>query len=130
MSKPKADSAALVVNEEFIEIISKLLEFFKGDIKKTRAWLTTKNPGFGFIAPLQLIVRNRGIRVLQFIDNAKEENTPPGGWPIPREWYFSYAPILNAWERYDDKPEGESIKVREIIEEKINDSDVKTEKDC
>lgn len=58
-----------------LEIIVKVHDFFK-DYKKTMAWLTTKNPMFGNISPLYLINVNRGHRVLQFIENAKEGNLP------------------------------------------------------
>lgn len=79
MGKPKASTENLVVNEQFIEIISKILAFFDGDIKKSRLWLITSNPMFGHIPPLKLIVMGRGDKVLQFILKAEYENQPPEG---------------------------------------------------
>lgn len=78
MGKSK-DAAALVVNEQFVEVISKVLTFFKGDIKKTRAWLVTGNPNFGGVPPLKLIVLGKINKVLDFIDAAADEE----GWLPP-----------------------------------------------
>jgi len=78
--KPKNKNPEnLVVTEEFIEMISRILDFFDGDIKKTRTWVILPNPAFGYIAPLRLFVMGRGHRVIQFILQAEHDNQPPEG---------------------------------------------------
>jgi hypothetical protein len=42
-------------------------EFFKAEPEKVGLWLTTPNPAFGNIIPQDLIDRDRGHKVLQFI---------------------------------------------------------------
>lgn len=73
MPKPKPNPANLVITEEFIEIISKILTFFHGDIKKTRAWIITPNLHLGGVPPLKLIMLGRAHKVMQFIDAAEAE---------------------------------------------------------
>lgn len=74
----------VVVTNQFIEIISKLLQFFKNDAIKTRQWLVTPNPMFGYIAPLRLIILNRPEKVLDFIKDSEEESVavPPNWTPL------------------------------------------------
>lgn len=138
MGKPKADPATIVINEEFIEIISKILAFFDGDIKKTRTWITIPNPAFGFIVPLRLMMMGKGNKVLQYIDAMAVENEPPEGFIVGsdgklqkltelREWTITYSNKNSEWYAAgEDSPEAkfeyEKVKVREIIV----DSDPKT----
>lgn len=131
MGKPKSDAASLVINEEFIDIISRLLKFFKGDIKLTRTWIVTANYNFGNIPPLRLIVMGKGKKVLQFIENAEYENTPPDGMEIkngqlipivePREWTLTFDAksiygdyVVTAGPKTDGKTP-EKIRVREVL---------------
>ncbi len=124
MAKPKADGLSLVINEEFIDIISRILKIFKGDIKETKLWLTTGNLFFGGIVPLKLIVMGRGRKIIDFIENAEHENTPPDGMEIrngqlvpivePREWTINYAGYETTLSGSDIK-DGEIVKVREIL---------------
>jgi hypothetical protein len=55
------------------EIERKLYKFFK-DEKKVKAWLNLKNLNFGGFAPIDLIKRGRAHKVLEFINNALDEN--------------------------------------------------------
>lgn len=61
------------INEKTIDIILGLHVYFN-DIKKIKKWLTTKNPNFGNIAPLKLMQIGREKKVLEFINNALDEN--------------------------------------------------------
>lgn len=67
---------ALEITPQLIEIIVKVAKIFDGDYNKTKFWLTTKNPSFGFIAPLHLLRIGRGHKVLEFVNLAEEENFP------------------------------------------------------
>lgn len=80
----KGDIGKMVVDEQFVNILKQLLIFFKGNVMKTRAWLVYPNPNFGGIQPLKLMVMGKGKKVLEFIEDAKEE----GQW-TPREWVLS-----------------------------------------
>lgn len=80
----KSSGAELVITPEFIQIVSKILFFFNGNIKKAHYWITHPNLNLGGIPPLKLMVMGRGHKVLQFIQDAAEE----GGWE-PREWTIS-----------------------------------------
>lgn len=60
------------LDETTIEIVIGLHIFFD-DYKKAKDWINTKNLNFGGVAPLELINRGRGKKVLQFINNALEE---------------------------------------------------------
>jgi hypothetical protein len=117
MKKVKLNPSQLVVTEEFVEMIAKVLTYFKGDIKKTRGWLVTPNPQLG-TAPLKLMMMGRGHKVIQFIDTAADE----GGWK-PREWELEFSTSGNegsgdgahvwAYEGPMLKPD-EKVRVREI----------------
>lgn len=112
MPKPKPNPNQLVITEEFIEMIAKILDYFKGDIKKTRAWIITPNPQLGAMAPLKLIMIGKGSKVIQFINDAAED----GGWK-PREWEIAKDDDEYGAERVVSGPRllaKEKIKVREI----------------
>lgn len=113
MAKPKSNPANLVVNEHFVAMISDVLKFFKGDIKKARAWIVTPNLHLGGLAPLKLFMMGKGDKVMSFIENAAEE----GGW-APREWTLKRYESVGAPEVIGPQlMELETVRVREIPDE-------------
>ena len=60
------------INSQLIEIIVELHVVFQ-DYSKISAWLKSKNLNFGGCSPLNLINKNRGHKVLEFIKNANRE---------------------------------------------------------
>lgn len=60
---------------EFIKAVNQVEKFFDFDTEKTYLWFRTKNMNFGNIAPLKLFQIGRGHKVLQFIEDAQEENS-------------------------------------------------------
>lgn len=60
------------IDKQLIEIIVNLHAVFN-DYDKIYAWLYTKNLNLGGSAPMTLIQRGRGHRVLQFTQDAADE---------------------------------------------------------
>lgn len=56
--------------------VSEIKKLMKWDDEKASIWMTTKNPNFGNVSPMGLILRGRGNKVIQFIGYAKDENFP------------------------------------------------------
>ena len=57
----------------FALVVLTVSSFFNDDIKKTVAWLTTKNPQLGNSSPLKLIKEGRSRKVLQFVEVQRDE---------------------------------------------------------
>lgn len=62
------------IRKDISECRELVLESFDGDTVKTDIWFYTKNPHLGHIAPVELIHRGLGDKVMAFITNAIEEN--------------------------------------------------------
>lgn len=60
--------------ENLIHSIRLLEEFFDSDASRVAAWLSIPNPHLGRTRPIELFLRGRGRKVLQFIKGALEEN--------------------------------------------------------
>lgn len=61
------------LTEQSLEICGHLHAIFDNDYSKVMAWLTTKNLNFGGCSPLMLINRGRGHKVLEFVEDANNE---------------------------------------------------------
>lgn len=59
--------------QDFKEIKRLLLTFLKDD-DRVDTWLNSTNGNFGYFVPMDLIRKNRGHKVLFWIQNALEEN--------------------------------------------------------
>lgn len=59
-----------------IEIVALVTKIFDNDLSKISTWMNTGNLNFGGFSPTQLIERNRGHKVLEFIRDAIEQGTP------------------------------------------------------
>lgn len=65
--------------KEKVKVDSELVESIIGahilleDVNKVAAWFNTPNMNFGNVSPITLFNRNRGHKVLQFIDNRLTE---------------------------------------------------------
>lgn len=74
--KVKFPAAEKIISDTDVQIlvsaISKVSDFFKGDLIKTGLWMREKNPMFGGLRPISLILLGRGNKVLHFIQAAKE----------------------------------------------------------
>lgn len=42
---------------------------FDGNVEKTKFWLKTPNPNFGYMSPRNLILKGRYLKVIKFIDS-------------------------------------------------------------
>ncbi|MES2215627.1 MAG: hypothetical protein V4485_06450 [Pseudomonadota bacterium] len=51
-------------------------EFFKKDKEKTKLWFESKNPLLGNISPEDMLSIGRGWKLLKFIQNQMEGNSP------------------------------------------------------
>ena len=60
------------VDETLVETILGVHCIFQ-DEKKVAAWMNAKNPHFGNISPVHLFARQRGHKVLQFVNQALHE---------------------------------------------------------
>ena len=56
------------------EMTNLVLDFFKGDQKKTVLWFKTQNPLLGNISPNEMIARGREKKLLKFIKTLLDEN--------------------------------------------------------
>lgn len=65
-----------LVSYEYNKIRRLLTEFFNPNEDKVDIWLQTKNLNLGNFTPMELITRGRAKKVLEFIEDAKEQ----GGW--------------------------------------------------
>lgn len=52
----------------------KIRTYFNGDTAKAWLWFKTPNPMLGFVSPLDMIKVGREKKVMNFIDNALNEN--------------------------------------------------------
>lgn len=52
----------------------KIRKYFNGDTEKTWLWFRTPNPMLGQESPLNMIKVGREKKVMNFIDNALDEN--------------------------------------------------------
>jgi len=65
----------VMLTEQLIDILVNLHCCFGPDaLDKIRFWMMTKNPHFGFISPVRLLAKGRGHKVLQFIEQALDDN--------------------------------------------------------
>jgi hypothetical protein len=62
------------LDQNFLEIILLLGDFFKRDYNKMRAWLYTENLNFGGVEPMRLVAMGRGHVVLNFVKDAEAGN--------------------------------------------------------
>ncbi len=117
MTKPKPRPENLVITEEFVNMLSKVLLAFKGDIKRSRMWIITPNLNLGGFPPLKLFMMGKGARVIEFVEDMAtvgiELKSPPREWTLRRglSGFDSEAHIEGPALGSD-----EIIKVREIIE--------------
>jgi len=65
--------SAIVMDVMREEITKYLLEYFKQDKQKVHAWLMTKNPLLGNVAPIEMIMLGREKKLLEFIKDAIEQ---------------------------------------------------------
>ena len=55
----------------FAQAMEAVREFFKDD-EKFIMWWATANPNLGYLRPLDLIIRGRTKRLIQFIQNSRD----------------------------------------------------------
>lgn len=60
-----------------VEIVTKLCEFFEGNDAKVMEWLLTENPNLGDVTPVEMIMVDRGEKLLNFIKVSLAMNKPP-----------------------------------------------------
>lgn len=59
---------------DILEALYLLEEFFDGSMDKAVDWMYLKNPHLGEALPMELFMRDRGHKVLNFIKISLEEN--------------------------------------------------------
>lgn len=64
--------------EQIANICALVATFFDGDLQKTALWFRTPNPSLGNVIPRDMIRFGRFKKLLSFITDALEANTPGG----------------------------------------------------
>lgn len=61
---------------EYKIVCELVANYFHGDLKKTNLWFCLKNPALGNISPADMIKIGRYKKLMAFVQNALEGNTP------------------------------------------------------
>lgn len=72
----KEDIPFIITVIQDMSNVSRLVNTFFKDEKKTTQWLNTKNPLLGEQEPIEMIFKGRTDKLLKFIQNQIEGNSP------------------------------------------------------